>query len=485
MNPAELLVPALRWDRDRGFDQQRALIEKAIELGVGGFIIFGGTAAAVQELTSELRERSREPLLIGADLERGAGQQFTGCTGLPPMAALGSLNDADVMRQAGAVTAREARGLGINWVYAPVMDLDIEPENPIVGTRAIGGDPASVGRLGVAWIEGCQSGGALACAKHFPGHGRTTTDSHAELPVVSASAELLEREDMHPFRDAIAAGVASIMSAHVAFPALDPSNAPATLSEKILRGLLRDRLGFEGLVVTDALIMAGVLQNETEARACVRALAAGCDLLLYPEGLEAVAGAIAAALDAGELQQQALEQSLARRRRWSEWADLREPPGGARQPLEWAGEIACRVVHKLHGEFSPLRERIQLTVVDDDIGGPYPPPSREPFSERLRELGIEVADANGGADAGAVLVVALFGDVRAWKGRPGYSAEALRRVREAVASNEAGRTVLIQFSHPRLAGQLDPAPATVCAWGGEAPMQRAAAEWLVNSCRSN
>jgi beta-glucosidase len=231
--------------------------------------------------------------------------------------------------------------------------------------------------------------------------------------------------------------------------------------------------------------MAGVLQNETEARACVRALAAGCDLLLYPEGLEAVAEAIGVALESGELRQQALEQSLARRRQWSEWADLREPPVGARQPLEWAGEIACRVVHKLHGEFPPLRERIQLTVVDDDIGGPYPPPSREPFPERLRELGIEVAESNGGADAGAVHVIALFGDVRAWKGRPGYSAEALRRVREAVASNEAGRTVLIQFSHPRLAGQLDTTPATVCAWGGEAPMQRAAAEWLVSRCRSN
>jgi len=485
MNPAELLVPALRWDKDRGFDQQRPLIEQGIELGVGGYIIFGGTAAAVQDLTSELRERSREPLLIGADLERGAGQQFAGCTGLPPLAALGSLNDADVMRQAGAVTAREARGIGINWVYAPVMDLDVEPENPIVGTRAISGDAAAVGRLGVAWIEGCQSAGALACAKHFPGHGRTTTDSHAELPVVSASAELLEQEDLHPFREAIKAGVASVMSAHVAFPALDASGAPATLSEKILRGLLRDRLAFEGLVVTDALIMAGVLQNETEASACVRALAAGCDLLLYPEGLDAVAEAIGAALTAGELRLQSLERSLARRRQWAEWADLREPPAGARQPLDWAREIACRVVHRLHAEFPSLGERIQLTVVDDDVGGPYPPPSREPFVERLQELGVAVTDANGGADGGGVHVIALFGDVRAWKGRPGYSADALRRVREAAASNETGRTVLIQFSHPRLAGQVDSVAAIACAWGGEAPMQRAAAEWLVNRCRSN
>lgn len=485
MNPAELLVPALRWERDRGFDQQRPLIEKSIELGVGGYIIFGGPAAAVQALTTELRERSREPLLIGADLERGGGQQFAGCTGLPPLAALGSLDDPDVMRQAGAVTAREARGLGINWVYAPVMDLDVEPENPIVGTRAISDNAAAVGRLGVAWIEGCQSAGALACAKHFPGHGRTTTDSHAELPVVSASAELLEGEDLRPFREAIDAGVASVMSAHVAFPALDPSGAPATLSGSILRGLLRDRLGFEGLVVTDALIMAGVLQNETEPRASVRALAAGVDLLLYPEGIEAVVDAIHAAVASGELRTEPLAQSLGRRRHWAAWADAREPPMGARQPLDWARDIACRVVRRLQGDIPSLGDRIELTVVDDDVGGPYPPPSREPFAERLRELGVAVASADDAAEAGGVHVIALFGDIRAWKGRPGYSADALRSVREAVASGDPGRTVLVQFSHPRLATRLDATTATVCAWGGEAPMQRAAADWLVNHCRSN
>jgi beta-glucosidase-like glycosyl hydrolase len=484
MNAAALLVPALRWDREAGFAQQRPRIEKALELGAGGFIIFGGTAAAVQELTSELRERSARPLLIGADLERGAGQQFSGCTGLPPLAALGSLNDADVMRQAGAVTAREARALGINWVYAPVMDLDIEPENPIVGTRAIAGDAAIVGRLGAAWIEGCQSAGALACAKHFPGHGRTVSDSHAELPVVSASADLLEREDLRPFREAIDAGVASVMSAHVAFPALDDSGAPATLSKRILRGLLRDRLGFDGLIVTDALIMAGVLQNETEARASVRALAAGCDLLLYPEELEAVTQEIDRALAGGELQSEALDESAARRRHWAEWAELREPGPAARQPLQWAGEVACRVVRAPDGEIPALAGSVRLTLVDDDVGGPYPPPSREPFGERLRELGVEILDAGVGDAESPVHVIALYGDIRAWKGRPGYSAAALGQIREAVASSAAkALTVLIQFSHPRLAEQIDLDVPTVCAWGGEAPMQRAAAEWLVNRCR--
>ena len=221
---------------------------------MGGYIIFGGPAGAVRELTMELRESSAHPLLIGADLERGAGQQFRGATALPPPAVLGRLDDLEISRRAGELTAREALAMGVNWVYAPVADLDLEPENPIVGSRAFGSDPELAGRHVRAWVEGCQSTGALACAKHFPGHGRTTHDSHLHLPRVEATAEEME-QDLEPFRAAIEAGVDSIMSAHVAYPSLDPDGAPATLSREILSGLLRERLGFDGIVEnsTDAV----------------------------------------------------------------------------------------------------------------------------------------------------------------------------------------------------------------------------------------
>ena len=188
MNPGRLLFPAIRWDPLRGYEAARDVIERGLALGAGGFILFGGTADAAAALTTELQQRSAHPLLLGADLERGAGQQFSGATPLPPAAALGAIDDPAMTRNAGALTAREARAIGINWIYAPVADVDVEPANPIVGTRAFGSDPERVATHVHAWIQGCHDGGALACAKHFPGHGRTLGDSHAMLPVVHASA---------------------------------------------------------------------------------------------------------------------------------------------------------------------------------------------------------------------------------------------------------------------------------------------------------
>src|SRR5437868_14791984 len=179
---AELFYPAIRWDSTHGYEGQRAGIEEALKLGVGGFILFGGPSEHVAALTEDLHSKSKTALLIGADLERGAGQQFTGQAALPPLAAIASLEGLQSVRRAAAVTAREARELGINWVYAPDCDLAIEPNNPIIGTRSFGGDPDRVGEYAAAWNDACQAGGVLPCAKHFPGHGRTADDPAQDLP---------------------------------------------------------------------------------------------------------------------------------------------------------------------------------------------------------------------------------------------------------------------------------------------------------------
>jgi beta-glucosidase len=274
---AELFYPAIRWDSVRGYEGEREAIEVALKLGVGGFILFGGPSEQVVVLTEHLHSKSSIQLLIGADLERGAGQQFAGQTALPPLAAIASLEDIQAVRRAASISAAEARELGINWIYAPDCDIDVEPNNPIIGTRSFGSDPERVGEYAAAWIDACQSEGVLACAKHFPGHGRTTADSHKELPRVEESAETIRETDLVPFRSAIERGVASVMSAHVAFPAFDPSGVPATLSRKILTDLLRQELAFTGLVVTDALIMEAVL-GEGESGAVVQALAIACSI---------------------------------------------------------------------------------------------------------------------------------------------------------------------------------------------------------------
>lgn len=479
---AALLVPCIRWDAKYGFTHLREGIDDALELGVGGFIFFGGPKEEVTPLIAELHARSRHPLLVSADLERGAGQQFPGLTGLPPLGALGALEDLEVMRRAARLTAREARSIGVNWDFAPCCDLDILSENPIIGTRALGSDPAQVAERAVEWIDACQSEGVLATAKHFPGHGRTTTDSHMELPQVVLDAKSLWETDLLPFRAAVDAGVASVMTAHVAFPGLDRTGTPATLSRPILTELLRGELGFQGLIVTDALIMDGVLQGRTEGEACAAALAAGCDLLLYPSDLDAVHEAIQRAAREGVIDPGELEAKLARRAFWADWA---RPSDGRDVTLDdvlWARQVADRVVQPLRGIVPSIGPVVDVVIVDDDLGGPYPPPSREPFMAALRALDFEARRVEAPTEEGrGAVVVAVFGDIRSWKGRPGYSAET--RARVAALVEESRRTqrgsIVLQFSHPRLAEELPTAPNLLCCWGGERPMQEAAARRLV------
>lgn len=477
MEIGRLLFPALRWDAATGFAHERERIEAALALGVGGFIVFGGEAQAVRALVTSIRSRTHRPLLFGADLERGAGQQFHGATPLPPAAALGALGDLDVLRRSAELTAREARALGIDWIYAPVADVDLEPQNPIVGTRAFGTDPARVAAAVAAWVRGCAAGGALSCAKHFPGHGRTTADSHVELPRVVVERAALEL-DLAPFRAAIDAGVDTIMTAHVAYSALDPSGAPATLSRAILHDLLRDQLRFTGLVVSDALIMEGVLAGGGAGRAAVRALAAGCDALLYPEEPAHVATVIEAAIS-HDLPEGRVTEALARVDTAARKAAAmtRADEWGREEDRAWTRSVAQRTVLVVRGR-PTLARACDLITVDDDVGGPYPPGRRDVFPATLRSGGVDVRETQEVHPDRAALV-AVYADIRAWKGRPGLSARAREAVQRALARRPAALVAL--FAHPRLAAELPPNAAVVAAWGGEPLMQEAAAHRLLQA----
>jgi beta-glucosidase-like glycosyl hydrolase len=464
---AALVLPAIRWDAERGFAPALPAAEAALALGVGGFIIFGGERAAVARLTRDLAAASRHPLLIASDFERGAGQQVQGLTPLPPARALGAIG-GDAVAEAAAITAREARDVGVNWALAPVVDLDAEPANPIVQTRAFGADPEAVGAAGARWVAACQQVGVLACAKHFPGHGRTTADSHAELPVVAASRLTLD-DDLAPYRQVIATGVAGVMTAHVAYPALDPSRAPATYSRPILEGVLRRELGFGGLVVTDALIMEGALQGTGEAAGAVRALQAGCDLLLYPKDVDAVVASVEHAAVTGELERSALDASLERRAaaltRTAGPCVLGEATLAAHRVRSDA--LALGAVQLLRG-FPPPRPRaVDVVIVDDDAGGPYPVPPRTAFAEELSSNDVAL-------EAGGKRVVLLFSDVKGWKGRATLS-EASRGALLAALALPA-TTVL--FGHPRLVGEVPGSGPVLGAWSGDPLMQRAAARFL-------
>ncbi|MDX1673478.1 MAG: glycoside hydrolase family 3 N-terminal domain-containing protein [Longimicrobiales bacterium] len=472
---ARLLFPAVRWDDERGDWDAAATLPALAELGVGGYILFGGPVDAVLDLTTMLRSASPHPILVAADLERGAGQQFAGATRLPPAAALAALDDLRTTRRAGEVTGREAAALGVDWVYGPVADLDVEPANPIIGTRAFGSDPGAVARQVAAWIEGCGAR-AMTCAKHFPGHGRTTADSHSTLPSVGASASVLDA-DLVPFRAAMEAGVDAVMTAHVAYPALDPSGVPATLSRPILQGLLRERLGFDGIVVTDALVMEGVAgADEDEGGVAVRAVAAGCDALLYPADPPAVARALETARGSA-LPESRLSEALGRVRAAAGARGRRSlrPAGNVGRTADeaWSLELAARTVHPVRGA-PAAPPSFDLLTVDDDLGGPWPTPSRSAFEATLRKAGRAVTPVDRAR--GTPLVVAVFADVRSHKGRPGLSGESMDRVRRAVDLVPA--SVVVLFGHPRLADSV-PGDHVLCAWGGEPLMQEAAAVALV------
>ena len=474
---ARLVCPALRWRRG-SFKSERTKIEQALAAGVGGFILFGGTRAAVAALTSALRDIAKRPLLLGSDFERGPGQQVKGLTELPPPAALGYLNDLDATYACGQITGTEARAVGLTWVFAPVCDLDIEPKNPIVQTRSFGADPAGVGRHAAAWIKGCQEHFVMACAKHFPGHGRTTTDSHAGLPIVEAPAAELQQTDVAPFAEAVKAGVASVMPAFVAYPGWDPSGAAAGFSPVML-DYLRTAIGFDGLVVTDAFIMGGATAAAPEGSAAVAAMNAGCDMLLYPTDWAGVVKSLEA-VSPDRIEQALSRYGLALRT----WGGVYpgSPAPGQPNPLDeatlaanrqFADGLADRVVHLVRGEKPKLGDSLSVSIVDDDVGGPYLIPPRDVFAKSLTAQGVRFP-RNVTPDTGHLILV--YAEPRSWKGRADLGAQSLAQLERLVPR----AALVILFAHPRLVVQIPGDVPVVCAWHGQALMQRAAARWVVS-----
>jgi hypothetical protein len=340
-----------------------------------------------------------------------------------------------------------------------------------------------VARRAAAWIEACQAEGVLACAKHFPGLGRAEEDPQTHRPVVRAEREALHRDDLEPFRAAFAANVASVMTAHVAYPALDPSGLPATLSREIITWLLRQQLRYDGLVVTDALDMEGVLGvSADEGDAAVRAIAAGCDVVLAPRDVAGTAAALDRALGSGALDPTRVQQSVRRRLKWAQWAS---PPNDWRRPSAhdgvWGAQLADRVVHVLRGDPAPLSDTLDVVVVD--AAAPTParagvvrPGARDALFDTLRTAGLDARRvAAFAADTRSPTMVAYFASTA-----PEAGGDADAQVRAAVrGAIEAGRPVtVLHFAHPRSAPDVEGA-AVVCAWSGDRAMQQAAARWLL------
>jgi beta-glucosidase-like glycosyl hydrolase/CubicO group peptidase (beta-lactamase class C family) len=253
-------------------------------------------------LANQLQGHAKIPLLVAADFERGSAMRLEEGTSFPHVMAVAATGRTDDAYTMGRITALEAKAVGVHWVFAPVADVNSNAANPIINTRSFGESPDRVAELASAFVRGVEEHGALSTTKHFPGHGDTHTDSHMELPVVSGDRPRLDSVELLPFRAAIAAGTSSIMTGHLAVPAIEPdSNVPATLSGRVLTDLLRNELAFDGLIVTDALDMGGVTTRYAPAEVAVRSIEAGADVLLVPPVTDAALAALKSAVTSGRI----------------------------------------------------------------------------------------------------------------------------------------------------------------------------------------
>ncbi len=288
-------------------------LEKLVARGVGGVIFFArnvGQPAEVADVTSAIKRFAGRPLFLALDQEGGQVSRLRqGFTEIPPMRAVGVSGSAVLARQVGELIGREVRAVGFDMNYAPVLDIDTNPENPIIAARSFGRTPELVSELGVALAAGLESAGVAACGKHFPGHGDTSQDSHLELPRLPHSLERLEQVELKPFAAAVKAGIPSMMTAHVIFEPLD-SVYPATMSRPVLQGILRDKMGYDGLIVTDDIEMRAIADHYGVEDTVIRGLNAGVDHFLCCHTADVAHRAIDAiihAVESGKVSRQALE----------------------------------------------------------------------------------------------------------------------------------------------------------------------------------
>ncbi|HSB60935.1 MAG TPA: glycoside hydrolase family 3 N-terminal domain-containing protein, partial [Vicinamibacteria bacterium] len=420
-----------------------------------------------------------------------------GSADLPWAMAIGATRSTDAARFAGEVTAREARALGVQWIFAPVADVNNNPANPVINIRSFGEDPELVGRLVAAFVGGAREGGLLTTAKHFPGHGDTSVDSHLQLARVGADRARLDAVELLPFRRAVAAGVDWVMMGHISAPALDPSEAPATLSEPIAE-TLRGQLGFRGLVVTDGMDMAGVRPAWT-GEAAVKAVLAGADLILLPPEPEVAVQSLLRAVKEGQLAAERIDASVLRILETKERlglhrdrlvdADAASKSLARPEDLERAAEIArgSITVVRNEGGVLPLRAEDRLgllhLVLSSDVrntliqGIPEDELAARRVPAETVSLGPEVSEETAAAlvakARGATHVVAsCFVRVAGSKGTADISPSHARLLRALAAT---GRPLIaLAFGSPYLLRQFPEAPVYVAAYGAAESSQRAA-----------
>ena len=503
---------------------------------VGGIILFRSDVWATAMLTNRFQALSKLPLLISADLEMGLGMRLNETPWWPPNMAVGATGDATYARLQGEITAREARAIGINWLYAPVADVNNNPANPVINVRSYGEDPQTVARFVSAFVEGAQAAGAMACVKHFPGHGDTATDSHIGLPVVDVSRARLDRLELVPFRAAIKARAGSIMSAHISLPQIETAAAapvrtlsageqanaeftsqteasaprvtkPATLSATVLTGILRGDLQFGGLIVSDAMNMAGVAARYDAARAAIEAIKAGIDVIEKSPDIDAAIRGVKEAVARGEITEARINASVEKILRAKAALGLNERRLVSLENVDRevdatshnaiAQEIAERSMTLVRDEarlvplnLKPDLRVLNITLADDDAAF-----TTQPFLAELRrrisnvsnvtiELRSSEAEIKRLTDrlekepgSFDVIILSSLARARSGKGTVSLPANEQRLAEELTRRNLP--LVVISFGNPYLLTALPAAGTYLAAYSPFPFSQRAAARALL------
>jgi beta-N-acetylhexosaminidase len=497
------------------------LLHQVRENHVGGVIWSVSNVYETAFLTARLQRESRVPLLVSADLESGMGMRFLDTTYWPWAMAVAATGDPSLAEAEGRVVAREARLVGVNHIYAPIADVNVDADNPVINTRSFGEDPAEVSRFVVAFIRGVQSEHVLATAKHFPGHGDTHVDSHRSLPILGVDRARLEQVELLPFRAAIDAGVRSIMIGHLAVPSLDdelvpvrlpgagenpygtaasevPQNGtmPATISKKIVGGLLRRELKFDGLVVSDAMDMGGITEHFDAGEAAIRAIEAGQDQILMSPNVNAAIAAVKAAVKSGRLSEARIDESVRR---------ILDAKAFAGAPVGTQEEIFRGIDTKEHRELAASIARRALTLVREQSGS-LPirknarvvivtvsdfPETVSPLPDFERELRRRLASPpqmflidSRTVDAAPIAAAAQNADVvifaLAVRARSGSGSIAVPEVARKLVADLGARipTIAISFGTPYLLREIPTAGTYFCAYGIQPVMQLAAVHAL-------
>ena len=502
--------------------EYRELLRQVRDNGVGGVLWSLSDVYETAWLNRRLQEAAKVPLLISADLEAGVGMRFQNTTYWPWPMAVAAAGDPALAEREGRVIGEEARALGLNQIDAPVADVNVNPGNPIIDVRSYGEDPEEVARYVAAFVRGAQSAGVIATVKHFPGHGGARQDSHRSLPRLAASEEDLERTELVPFRAAIASGVRAVMTAHLSLPALDATAAPAraegsrenpythepaevaqdatvpaSLSASVTQGLLRDRLGFDGLVLTDAADMGALVDHYDAGETAVRAILAGADQIPKSPDTDAAIAAVKSAVSSGRISRERLDRSVGRilaAKRWA-GAPVARPEVLFRildspEHRALAEEIARRSLTLIREEpgLLPLRSRervVCVTVTDapERIGGDFArelerrleqPP--QGFTLDGRSTAQDVAPLLEAARQAEVVVAGLYLRPQSGRGAIVLPPAARLAVQSLLASGR--RVVAVAFGSPYPLGDLPGLETCLAAYGGQTDAQVAVARAL-------